>query len=185
MLPKNAPQSSASAIWIHRPMRSAMGESAGVSDATEASTRRDTSSGWSTVEPQRDPAAAGLGLDREGRLRPAVGGQPVDRRGHRIGDDAWVHQVLDLRRIVGQRPSDHHHRPRRGAAFPSAQEDLLGACQLPQAGLDATQHQQRRARWRSRRRAAGTPRFARRGSGSRACLSPPPCGALWTASIGP
>ena len=57
----------------------------------------------------------------------------------------WVHQVLDLRRLVDQRPSEHGHRPRRGAAFPSVQEHLLGAGQLPQAGLHAAQHQQRPA----------------------------------------
>ena len=57
MLAKKVPQSPASPSAIHRPMRSAIGESGGVSEATAASTRRSTSSGWSTVShrPMRPP----------------------------------------------------------------------------------------------------------------------------------
>ena len=49
MFAKKVPHSPASPSSIQRRIRSAIGESGGVSDATAARTRRSTSSGWSTV----------------------------------------------------------------------------------------------------------------------------------------
>ena len=67
MLAKNVPQSPASPSSIHRRIRSAIGESGGVSEATAASTRRSTQLGMVDRQPQADASATRLGLDRDRR----------------------------------------------------------------------------------------------------------------------
>ncbi len=93
-------------------------------------------------EPQRDPAAAGLGLDRDPPIRGAGRGDGHRDRG---GADPWMEECVRIRRVVRDGAADHDHGTGRSPPLPAPGEEGLGAGQEPQPGLHAAHDEERDA----------------------------------------
>ncbi len=165
---KNSPHSPRSPSPIHSAIRGAMAESAGVSAADAASTRRDTRLGWSTVsqsEIRPPPDSASIANGPCG----APGRGHGDRDGGRA--DAGMEQAFGIGRVVRDRcgPRRAPIGPRVGS--PSASR---GAPRSRRGAAGRSPRRRRRGADGQARRAAGAARSARPARAATRPGAPPP-----------
>ena len=112
-------------------MRSAIGESAGVSDATEASTRRATSSGWSTVSHSEiRPPPDSASIAKGGSGPPLAASQSIAAATASAMTRGCM-QVLDLR---PGRPASGRPMTTTGRAAARPSHRRRSTCSVPASG---------------------------------------------------